>query len=136
MHVLYRLSVLKKGLVMTKKQVFLLGILIMAGMNLLCSSTSIAGGGHCEGLVWGMCITGGPNGAPIGIFYVNGEHSGAPACVVDRSRFVVDLRTEFGKAMYATAMAAYLSGRSVTVNGAGSCQLWSGLETAATMVSY
>ncbi len=66
-------------------------------------------------------------------FYVTGTKTGNPACSI-HNRWVINNDWPAAKIQIATLMAAVLSGRPVSVGGAGNCQVWSTDETALNIV--
>jgi hypothetical protein len=64
--------------------------------------------------------------------YVTGTPSGTPACGTETTsiqRYVVDVTTDSGRSVVATALTAYALQSSVDVIGLGSCAVWGGTET-------
>jgi len=56
------------------------------------------------------------------IFYTSGARTAVPTCAVNQpSRFVFDASTAAGKNQLAGIMAAYVTGKQVTVFGKGTC---------------
>ena len=52
--------------------------------------------------------------------------SGYALCAQEnkRNRIVMDMSTDAGKALYSTAIAAYMAGKTVTHFGANLCTIW------------
>ncbi len=48
----------------------------------------------------------------------------------DQKRFVMDGTTANGKVMMAQVLTAYALEKQVSIGGSGSCEVWSGTETA------
>ena len=69
------------------------------------------------------------------IVTIQGPFSGRPSCATYDYFMIRDEKSEAGKAQFAMLMAAFLSGRTVTIDGAGSCQRWFDGEDIST-VSY
>lgn len=57
-------------------------------------------------------------------FYLTGTPSDRPACATYPYWMIKDETSDTGKRQFAMLMAAYVSGRSVTVHGAGTCTRW------------
>jgi hypothetical protein len=75
-----------------------------------------------------------PPGSPQGVAFVyfGGTHSGTYTCQNGGGyplRFVVDLATVGGRAVYASAMVAYVTGKPVDIVGTGDCAVWADTET-------
>lgn len=66
---------------------------------------------------------------------IQGPLSGRPSCAKYEYFMISDEKSDAGRAQFAMLMAAFLSGRTVTVDGAGSCQRWGDGEDVST-VSY
>jgi hypothetical protein len=64
---------------------------------------------------------GGTGGAGVG-FIVIAVAAGQPACAAP-GRFAVDLGLPAGRTLYATALAAFHAGGSMTLSGSGLCKL-------------
>jgi hypothetical protein len=61
----------------------------------------------------------------------------SPACAVyPQIRMSIDISTNRGKAALSSAQGALLSGRKVTVGGAGTCTLTGGVEDLATIILF
>lgn len=58
------------------------------------------------------------------IVTVRGPLSGRPACATYDYFMIKDEKSDTGKAQYAMLMAAFLSGRSVIIDGTGACTRW------------
>src|SRR4051794_1336788 len=61
--------------------------------------------------------------------------AGGPACGTQTTRYSINLATEGGRAMYATAMMAYSLGKQVYVYGTGNCAVWPDTETAQYLMT-
>ena len=74
-----------------------------------------------------------PPGSAQGVafIYFSGTHAGAWTCQSTGIpyRFVVDLATPGGRALYATALVAYLNPKPVNLVGTGDCGVWADTET-------
>lgn len=65
---------------------------------------------------------------------VAGALSGRPPCASRYNYFMIrDEHSDTGKAQYAMLMAAYLSGKIVTVDGANACTRWGDGEDIETV---
>lgn len=69
------------------------------------------------------------------IVVIQGPLSDRPACAKYEYFMIRDEKSDAGRAQFAMLMAAFLSGRIVTVDGAGSCLRWGDGEDVST-VSY
>ena len=76
-----------------------------------------------------------PPGSAQGVAFIffSGAHTESWTCQSTgiSYRFVVDLGTAGGRAVYATAMAAYLNPKPVNLVGTGDCGVWGDTETVA-----
>jgi hypothetical protein len=73
-----------------------------------------------------------PESPNVFFVYVVAAPSGTPACgteTVSNYRYVVDVTTDAGKAMVATALTAYAMQSPVDVIGLGTCAVWGDTET-------
>jgi hypothetical protein len=73
---------------------------------------------------------GGVNGATPFFIYLSIADSDIGCNSGNLTAFAVDSGTAGGRAMIAVAIAAQVSGRTITVVGQGSCNVWSVVESA------
>lgn len=55
---------------------------------------------------------------------IKGERAGKPACATNDYFMIRDEKSDTGKAQYAMLMSAYLAGKIVAIEGAGTCNRW------------
>lgn len=55
---------------------------------------------------------------------IKGERAGKPACATNDYFMIRDEKSDTGKAQYAMLMSAYLAGKTVAIEGAGTCNRW------------
>jgi hypothetical protein len=67
-------------------------------------------------------------------FYLTGTATDRPACATQPYWMIKDETSETGKRQFAMLMAAYVSGRSVTIHGAGTCARWSDGEDVDSVI--
>jgi hypothetical protein len=84
-----------------------------------------------NGTVTNIVITtvGGTGGHGVALIYLSGDHNEAPACHTQGKRWAADLGLNGGQAVYSMALAAQLSGRPISMVGAGNCNAWGDTET-------
>lgn len=115
----------------------ILFVLIAAFVCVICLVPEEAGAGYTIGKITQVGVVQGANGeATVGLIYFEkGLHQNAPTCATEEDRYAVDLNTAAGRAIYTTAMAAWLSGTCAHVIGAEgpqgtpNCKLWGDTET-------
>lgn len=61
-------------------------------------------------------------------FHHDGPRTARPACASE-DRWVINLSTQAGQAMYAAVLTAIASGRKIAVHGAGTCSVWGDTES-------
>lgn len=77
-------------------------------------------------------------GATYGVFmFKAGTPAGQPACVqVPSQPWVLNVKTDGGKATYALLLSAQAQGKTVSVSGTGVCDVWGDRETVdAVMIN-
>jgi hypothetical protein len=127
---------IRKGLPIMKSKILVLITLLFIGNVCLASGTASAG--EAVGKITQVAAMRSKTGEVMAgmFFFEKGTHKNAPTCATETDRFAVDLTTAAGKAMYATAMAAWLTGTCVAgigADGAGgtpNCSVWGDTETA------
>ncbi len=69
----------------------------------------------------------------VQFFRTSGTRVGVPACVTpgQESRFVIDARTDAGKAMLSVLLTAVARGKRVTITGTGTCGIWGDTESVS-----
>lgn len=80
-----------------------------------------------------------PDGPNAFFVYVNVAPTGTPACGIATSgnyRYVIDVTTDVGKAMVATALTAYVGKSLIDIVGLGSCAVWDDTETISYMLAH
>lgn len=70
-----------------------------------------------------------------GLHYVTlkGTVDGSPVCATQTYFMIRDEKSDAGKSQFAMLMAAYLSGKRVTITGTGACTRWMDGEDIATV---
>jgi hypothetical protein len=69
------------------------------------------------------------------IVEIQGTSSNRPACAARFSYFMIrDEKSDTGKTQYAMLMAAFLSGKSVRIDGANTCSRWSDGEDIESVI--
>ncbi|MFB2659814.1 hypothetical protein [Shewanella mangrovisoli] len=65
-----------------------------------------------------------------------GERSDMPACTQGHYKYwmIKDENTTYGKSQFSMVLAAYLSGKKVTIIGSGACNRWGDGEDIETLV--
>nr|WP_295238482.1 hypothetical protein [uncultured Brevundimonas sp.] len=61
-------------------------------------------------------------------FYHDGPRTNRPSCATE-DRWVINVATSAGQAMYAAVLTAVASGRKITVHGTGTCSFWGDTES-------
>ena len=61
-------------------------------------------------------------------FHHDGSRTARPTCAT-QDRWVINLSTQTGQAMYAAVLTAIASGRKIMVHGAGTCSVWGDTES-------
>jgi hypothetical protein len=105
---------------------------IAAAMLVLVPQRAVAAGAATQGTVTTLTVqnSGGTNGQGVAFIYISSAHTGAPGCHTTGNRWVVDLGVESGRQLYALALSAYLSGRSLSdMVGTGTCSIWPDTES-------
>lgn len=97
---------------------------ILALTALTLPSLSLAG--QVSGVI--QTIHMGPHYGTKVFVKVTGTATAQPACAINDFQFVFDSNTPTGRALLATALAAYGAGQPVTVNGYDQCTLWNSSE--------
>lgn len=67
------------------------------------------------------------------VIFITTTHSGAPVCGSNYG-WAINTGTASGKAIYALLLTAVNEGKTVTVQGANTCDAWADRETAAQLL--
>jgi len=109
---------------------------IVAVLGFFAASQALANGSATGKVVNIQVVTsGGPHQQGVAFIYLESKPSGSPECG-KLPRWAVDLGVNSGQAAYSLALAAQLSGKTVTITGQGSCDVWSDTETALYISEY
>lgn len=65
-------------------------------------------------------------------FYHDGPRTNRPSCATE-DRWVINVSTPAGQAMYAAVLTAIASGRKITVHGTGACSFWGDTESVQSV---
>ena len=88
-----------------------------------------AGQGHSAGRSFGEVEVLGVNAFGQVLVKAGDRGEATPECSNDYDRFVADLNTEHGKAMYSLLLAAQAQGLKVNIGGQDNCNVRSNAET-------
>jgi len=110
---------------------------VLGGVVLLGAVAGAEAGNSASGTVTQIIITnaGGTGNLGVGLFTLTGSKVSAPACNTIGNRWAIDLGASGGKAAYAAVLAAYLSGKTLSVNGTGDCGIWGDTESALYVIT-
>lgn len=103
--------------------------LLAAAVLLLSSVEAQAGGTGTEITITHIAV----NSAGVVRIYVSGIVSGRPSCATSVQGFAIDSTTKGGVEMAAVAELAYSLDKSVTVTGAGTCDVTPGWESLSVL---
>ncbi|HAF80275.1 MAG TPA: hypothetical protein DCG66_04605 [Brevundimonas sp.] len=65
-------------------------------------------------------------------FYHDGPRTNRPSCAT-QDRWVINVTTPAGQAMYAAVLTAVASGRKIAVHGSGACSFWGDTESVTSL---
>lgn len=69
-----------------------------------------------------------PGGAGPFFIYFAANNTNAAACATSKNVFSIDPTTDQGRVAISVVMAAYIGGKTVWATGAGTCNLYNGVE--------
>lgn len=68
-------------------------------------------------------------------FYHAGPRTNRPSCATE-DRWVINVSTPAGQAIYAAVLTAIASGRKITVQGTGACSFWGDTESVQSIQMF
>ncbi len=103
---------------------------LLFGLIITCIPFSAVSGTATGKIVNLLVHKQGGNGAGVFMFEMDGSRAGAPACstIANGKAWAMSLEQESGRAMYSLVLAAYSSGKTITVNGSNTCDSWGDRE--------
>ena len=111
--------------------------ILTATVLLLASPASAANGSFTQLPLTQLLVVTGIGGAQVGLLVFGSNASTPNACTTaPRDRMAVNLNTSKGTAIMNLARAALHAKKTLTVSGAGTCNLATGIEDVSTVTVY